>query len=119
MCAILAAFPGRYDPVQLLEMPCAQVAHLFWMGFIWAEERLRRELEAHAHTAWWVHNSIEFAQGVEHTSWDDWVQMRGLRWRSKPRKTRAQLVDEINAKFDQAFHADLRFAPAPPMTMGV
>lgn len=85
-----------------------EVAHLFWLAFVAGEERIRRELEAHAWTAWWVHKSIEFAEGDEHSSWEEWLQMRGLRWRSQPTKSKADLVAEINAKFDRV---DLRFAP--------
>ena len=114
MSTVLLGFPGQYTPRFLLEgLPVRELAHLFWMAFVAGEEKIRRTLEGHAWTAWWVHKSIEFAEGAEHSSWDEWAQMRGIRWRNKPAKTRADLVAEINAKFDKAFNPNLRFAPMP------
>lgn len=90
-------------------MPCRQLAHVFWMALCRAEETRHTLVESHAFTAWWVHNSIEFAEGVPHYSWEDWAEMRGLNYGK--RKSRAEIVAEINARFDQAFNAALSFVP--------
>jgi len=88
-----------------------QVAHLFWIGVCRAEEERHTHVEAHAYTAWWVHNGIEFAKGQRHSSWDEWAESRGLNYGR--RKSRKELVDAINEKWDKAFKPGLRFSYVP------
>ncbi len=91
--------------------PVRQVAHLFWIGLCRQEEERHIHAEGHAFTSWWIHNSIEFAEGHRHHDWDEWAEMRGLNYGR--RKRRQELVNEINEKWDKVFHAGLRFTAVP------
>lgn len=105
---------------RMLALPCRQLANLFWIGVCRTEEIRHYHTEGHAFTAWWVHNSIEFAEGTKHYSWDDWAIMRGLNYGK--RKSLDETIEEINAKWDAAFYGkQVKFAPvasqATPMVV--
>lgn len=96
---------------QLLEKPARELAHLFWLAYVHTEEIRRQQAELEAWTAWWVHNGIEFAKGHKHYGWDEWLDLLNIT-RPGERKTRRELVAEINDKWNRVFHPGLRFAEA-------
>ncbi len=117
MSTVLAVFPSEGPAKRFLELPVAQIAQLFWMAYVSREEVERRQLEAHAFTAYQIYNTIQFPENYTRKSWEEWAEARGLTWQQTT-KSKAELIAENNAKWDKVFTSSLRFqvsaVEAPP-----